>query len=144
MRKNFFLISFLFLIASCGKEIKSQKEANRRINDSEIYIFPEYKLNSLYIGDKLTLSISAESIEKHKAFFDSKYSIQVEPISGLDPISDCSKFLKKCYKITDNIELNYQFYGMFYKTKRYGIIAPVPGYAYSEKKNLKIEVKSRD
>ncbi len=47
-----------------------------------------------------------------------------------------------CYKITGDIEFEYSFYGQFNKTKRYGIVAPLPGYAESEKKIFKINLKN--
>ncbi len=144
MKQNKIYISFfLMFFVSCGKEVKSQAEADRRINESEMYIYPNNETENFNIGEIFTFGISPDSINKHNSFFDRGYFISTKLIKGLDFTVNCKKIQHMiCYKITGDIEFEYSFYGQFNKTKRYGIVASLPGYAESEKKIFKINLKN--
>ncbi|KAB8037872.1 hypothetical protein GCL60_11905 [Silvanigrella paludirubra] len=144
MKQNIISLSFFLLfIVSCGKEVKSQAEANRRINESEMYIYPNNETENFNVGDIFSIGISPESINKHNDFFELGYNISTKLIKGLDFSENCvkSQYIS-CYIITGDIEIEYSIYGRFYKTKRYGIVSSLPGYARSEKKILKINLKN--
>ncbi len=79
MKQNKIYISFfLIFFASCGKEVKSQAEADRRVNESELFIYPNNETENFNIGDIFTIGISPDSINKHDSFFEQGYYISTK------------------------------------------------------------------
>jgi len=146
------VLSLIFL--SC-KDIKSQEEAIRRLNETKIYVGPNNDLQNISLGDVISLEIHPDSLNDHQGFFDDSYQLVVskpEDIKGLEKFKpsgyDCKRppnyftdnYAIGCFKVIGDIEVKYHFYGSYAYRKGF-LINKFQRLANSDDRFLKIKVK---